>query len=388
MSNSNQKVSLAEPTAAQLEQATQWFLRVRSESAQVEDLPDLKDWIESDPGNRSAYRQVAGTWAALGQFSSAPEVMVGRRDALDDARRAARRRWSTRRKASRFTAIAASAAITAIGALVWTYSQRDVYTTDLGERRALTLEDGSVVTLDAKSRVRVQYDPDQRILALERGQAHFDVAKDPARPFRVRVGDQTVVALGTQFNVELVAGNVLLSMIEGRVAVTGIDTATDPSGRLARKAGLSAARPGEGASVSLPGESAGQALQKQEQKQRQERERGAAPRLPIVELKAGEGLRVRADGQAVVLPKINVDRATAWQSGKMFFDNEPLASAVERVNRYSQVQIEVDPAVADVRVSGVFNAGDSTAFVEAIATYFAVQIDRGRASKIHLTARH
>lgn len=88
-----------------------------------------------------------------------------------------------------------------------------------------------------------------------------------------------------------------------------------------------------------------------------------------------------------MLPRIDLARATAWQSGKLFFDNEPLATAAERVNRYSPLRIEVDPSVAGVGVSGVFNAGDSNAFIEAISTYFPVQVDRTGASRIYLTHR-
>lgn len=367
--------ALAEPTDTQLEEATKWFLRVRSEAAQVEDLPALKNWLELDPLHKLAYRQVTSTWSTVGTLASAPEVMMGRRDALDDARRAARRRWSVRRGLSRYIALAASVVVATLGVLAWTYAQRGVYATEVGERRALTLDDGSVVTLDAKSRVRVQYETTQRVIALERGQARFDVAKDPTRPFRVNAGDQTVIALGTQFNVELVAGNVLVSMIEGHVAVTGIDSAADSltsqQRRLSANDGDKATSAPQKLESTTPAGGSGQ----------------FASHARIVELKAGEGLRIRSDGRAVVLPKIDVDRAIAWQSGKMFFDNEPLGNAAERINRYSQLQIDVDASVEDVNISGVFNAGDSNAFVEAITTYFPVQIDRPSASKIYLIAK-
>ncbi len=376
MSSADHQGEVAEPTDTQLEEATRWFLRVRSEAAQVEDLPLLKNWLEGDPLNKRAYQQVTATWSMVGTLGSAPEIMLGRRDALDDARRAARRRWSVRRGLLRYSALAASVVVATLGALAWMYTQRGLYTTDVGERRALTLEDGSVVTLDAKSRVRVQYAAAQRVIALERGQARFDVAKDPTRPFRVNAGDQTVIALGTQFNVELVAGSVLVSMIEGHVAVTGIDSATDSltsrqSSRLSANDGGKVTSAPHQLEAKTPVDGSGQ----------------GTSRVPVVELTAGEGLRVRANGQAVVLSKIDVERATAWQSGKMFFDNEPLGSAAERINRYSQLQIDVDPSVEDVSVSGVFNAGDSNAFVEAISTYFPVHVDRVGASKIHLTAR-
>lgn len=375
MSRVRQNEAVTEPADSQLEEATQWFLRVRSESARVEDLPDFKGWIESDPRNRLAYQQVSATWAAIGQVSWAPEIIVGRHDALNDARRAARRRWSVRRGMPRYGVLAASVIIALVGAFAWLYSQRGVYSTDLGERRALTLADGSVVTLDAKSRVRVQYEQDQRVISLERGQARFDVAKDPTRPFRVRAGAQTVIALGTQFNVELVAGNVLVSMIEGHVAITGLGSTALSPVQSARSRASAATKQSEAAAGTARWKA--QAVQNPGQ--------WASTSLPTIELEAGEGLRVRATGQTVVLPKIDVERATAWQSGKMFFDNEPLASAAERFNRYSQLEIVVDESVAEVGISGVFNASDSNAFVEAISTYFPVHVERVSASKIRLS---
>lgn len=327
-----------------LEQATQWFLRVRSEDARVEDLPELKRWIDSDPRNELAYRRVAAAWTGIGAHAAAPEIMVARRNALDDAHRAASGRWSVRGWFSRHVALAASICVALLGTALYLYLQQGVYSTGIGEQRALRLDDGSVVTLDAKSRVRVAYTDGVRLLMLERGRARFDVARDPVRPFRVRAGDQTIVAHGTQFNVERVADTVLVTLLEGRIAVTGIATA----------------------SPSAPAEK--------------------VIATPVVELTAGQALQVRADGRATMVPKIDVEQATAWQSGKLFFDNEPLASAAERVSRYSKLQIDVSPSVANLEVSGVFTAGDADAFVEAISTYFPVRSERTGASRIQFTA--
>lgn len=327
-----------------LEQATQWFLRVRSEDARVEDLPELKRWIDSDPRNEQAYRQVAAAWEGIGAHAAAPEVMVARRNALDDAHRAASLRRSVREWFSRPVALAASICVVLLSTALYFYLQQGVYSTGIGEQRALRLDDGSVVTLDAKSRVRVAYGDGVRLLMLERGRARFDVARDPVRPFRVQAGDQTIVAHGTQFNVERVANTVLVTLLEGRIAVTGIATA----------------------SQSVPEEK--------------------AIATPVVELTAGQGLTVQANGRATMVPKVDVEQATAWQSGRLFFDNEPLASAAERVNRYSKLQIEVSPSAANLEVSGVFTAGDADAFVEAVSTYFPVRVERTGATGIQLTA--
>jgi len=93
--------------------------------------------------------------------------------------------------------------VSAIGGWVWwSRAHAGVYSTGVGERRTLTLADGSVVTLDARSRIQVKYRDRERLIDLDQGQARFDVAKDPARPFRVSAaGRETVLAFGTQFNV-------------------------------------------------------------------------------------------------------------------------------------------------------------------------------------------
>jgi transmembrane sensor len=353
MNAADEETSGIAPGDLRLEQAVEWFLRVRSESARVEDLPELQRWMASDPRNARAYQDVSATWNAVGAHASAPEIVVGRRDALEDARRAAQQRWRRSSRTLRWPAVTTLAAsiLVAIGAaILWLWMSPQAYATGLGERRTLTLQDGSVITLDARSRVRVTYDKNERVIQLERGQARFDVARDPARPFRVDAGKQTVIALGTQFNVERVGGGVLVTLIEGHVAVTGVaqvPVGEDPAGTSRSTSS----------------------------------EQGAG----VVELTAGEGLRVKGDGQGVVVAKVDVERATAWQTGKMFFDAEPLATAAERINRYSRQQIDVDPSAADIRISGVFNAGDTHAFIEAVNAYFPVRIDRERDDEIRLT---
>lgn len=350
-----------------LEKAVEWFLRVRSEGAHPEDLSELQRWMEGDPHNAQAYQQVTATWNTLDAHASAPEIVVGRRDALEDSRRAARRRWSAKAASRLGWAIAASGLIAVMTASIgWFVAQRgDVYATDLGERRTVTLVDGSVLTLDARSRVRVRYTEAGRKVTLEEGQARFAVAKDLLRPFRVQAGDQTVVALGTQFDVELVAGAVLVTLIEGHIAVAGVD----PQSMLQAGGGNvedSARAPSEHGAV---------------KPHRVRHEAGGT-----VELTAGEALRVRHDGRAVLVAKVDLDRATAWQSGRLFFDNEPLASAAERVNRYARRAIVVDPSVAQVGISGVFNAGDADAFVDAVTAYFPVHVEGSDKSEVRLTA--
>jgi transmembrane sensor len=165
------------------------------------------------------------------------------------------------------------------------------------------------------------------------GQAQFSVAKDLARPFKVVAGDRTIVALGTVFTVAYMDNEVNVAMLEGKVAV-------------------------------VPEEQ--------------------AERAPI-ELAAGEGLRVARDGKTQITPKADIEAATAWRQGKIIFHAETLGAAVKRLNRYSSVHIEIEsPALASMNVSGVFEAGDTEAFSEAVQSYLPVTADRSDTGVIRL----
>jgi transmembrane sensor len=375
MSHPEDKRSLEEE--ARCEQAVEWFLRMRSESARLEDLPDLQRWIEADPLNALAYRQVSATWTTFDEVASSPAIVVGRRDALEDAHQARQQRGASRssdaskasaRRQMSLAAIAASAVLV-LALCVWflTGPQWHSYSTNIGERRTVTLPDGSVMTLDARSRVRFKYTDKERRISFEQGQARFAVAKDPARPFRVRALDRTVVALGTNFNVERVSNTLFVTLIEGRVAVA--PSASFDNGKSPAPA------PDSGSAAFYRGGT------------RNESGLGQPGVAGVIELTAGEGLRI-LDGRAMLVPKIDLERVTAWQSGKLLFDNEPLVSAAERVNRYARRPIKVDPSVATVGISGVFNSGDADAFVEAVTAYFPVEVDATDTAEIRLIRRH
>jgi transmembrane sensor len=345
-----------------LQCAVDWFLRVHSEQTRFEDVCDLDRWMKSDERNARVYREVSTTWQAVGVQAPAPELMAIRRDVLESAPAGARigtlRKSGASRliRGSRLAVAASIAALMLAAGLAW-MMRPPSYATDVGERRTLTLADGSVITLDACSRIRVEFQKTQRLVALEQGQARFDVAKDPSRPFRVRVRNRTVIAVGTQFNVEIAHESVIVTMIEGRVAVTDVGTQTPET-----KPASAESRAPTGADAI------------------------SEPSMSSIELRAGEELRIRPNGEAALVPHANLAHTMAWQAGKLFFDNEPLAIAAERVDRYARVRIEVDPSVAGLRVSGVFKEGDAAAFVEAVSAYFPVRARRIDAATVRLAS--
>jgi transmembrane sensor len=135
-----------------------------------------------------------------------------------------RRRWAVP------FAAAAAVALAALGAFMWSAYERTgwhEYTTDFGGLSRIVLDDGSVVSLNTNSLMRVQITPELRHIVLERGEALFKVAHDKNRPFDVDAGTTTVRAVGTEFSVrvrepvaEAGGGKAVEVLVkEGRVAI-------------------------------------------------------------------------------------------------------------------------------------------------------------------------
>ena len=112
-----------------------------------------------------------------------------------------------------------------------------------------------------------------------------------------------------------------------------------------------------------------------------------SPRHHAVELQAGEQLAALPDKPPVVAPA-NIQRVTAWTQGQLMFDNEALATVVARVNRYTtEPIIIVDPKVASMRISGVFNTGDVSGFVDIVTRYLPVTATETPSGQIELHAK-
>jgi transmembrane sensor len=328
-----------------LEEAADWRLRLARDPT-LEQSAEYIAW-SADPVNVSARDAVREGWSAMGVIDTAPEILELRRQALTRLRRSASAgRWSTRKFATR--AAAAVVAIVAVGTGAYyarcylaTYLPTS-YETPIGERRVIALPDGSRMSMDSDTKIRVSYCDTARIITLDRGRSRFDVAHDPNRPFTVTAGPETVVAVGTSFNVERLQASVLVTVIQGQVVVKN----AVPPAQASTGTELAA-------SVSLqPGEQFVAA-------------RNIKPAI------------VPADLQVV----------TAWETGHLVFRDEPLGSAVARVNRYTAHPVIIDPSITSIRISGVFNAGDTGSFVSAVTSYLPVQATTTAGNDILLQPR-
>lgn len=333
-----------EPGADPIGQAAGWCLLLSQRALTREEQSAFDDWLQADLEHREALDHAVRAWRAAEQAATTPEVINMRTAALTAFREGQRRRWRPRLGRSRLGARLAAAMVVAaaVGVAAWLALAPQVYQTGIGERRVVALSDGSKISMDAATRVSVRYRSHRRDIRLEEGRANFVVAKDSARPFTVSARDNRVLATGTAFTVELLPGQLRVILYEGRVRVTG-----PPADRRAAPGSAQTPIRADGA------------------------------------LTPGRELIVSASQPVATVAAVDPVRTLSWEGGQLDFVDEPLSSVVERMNRYSDEKLAVgDPGAAAVRVSGVFTAGDTAAFMEGLVGVFPVQVRDGGAYKV------
>jgi transmembrane sensor len=222
-------------------------------------------------------------------------------------------------------------------AAAWFLPDNDnrTYTTAIGEQRTVRLPDGSLLTLNTRSRARVQFSQDARRIDLLEGDALFDIVRDPVRPFRVAAGSAMIQVLGTQFNVQRRANKTRVTVLDGRVQIT-----TQP---------------------------------RETESHRPEPVKDSAPLL----LGAGDEASVTGDGEVLKQVQPDVETALAWRERRLVFYGTPLAEVVAEFNRYNERQIRLQSdALAQRRISGVFHADDPGTILKFLVDEPALTIDQ------------
>lgn len=227
----------------------------------------------------------------------------------------------------------------------------EVYTTDIGEQRSIVLEDGSLVHVNTQSKVAIRLSEQVRIVELLEGEALFEVAHDPARPFRVIAGDTVTEAIGTKFNVHRTATGVKVVVVEGKVAVENEKNAlNNPETQSAS----SAARMTDGRLL----------------------------------LAAGEKISFVPNASPQIISGSNVAAETSWRSRQLTFESDNLQTIVNEFNRYNRIQISIsDPGLANTQFSGIFDADDPESLVEFLEFTGTVSVDNSTPNKIRLQSR-
>jgi transmembrane sensor len=309
-------------SAAARAEAAAWVARLHGPNRTREVEAGLRRWLAEDSEHRIALELMTDTWERSARLRRRPIEQVASWELV-----------GFRLSFSR--AVLATFAVAVIAVLGTIYSLHSgVVSTGIGELRTLTLADGTRVQMDSGTRLIVHYAKRLRQVQLERGEAFFRVAKNPDRPFVVTADGRQVRALGTQFDVRALGQELAVTLVEGKVTVTPVGVAHGGHG----------AGPVHSPAALAP--STGR---------------------QTFTLTPGERLTFAATGMARI-DRPSLYLVTAWERGQVVLDNTTLADAVAQMNRYSRNRIIIsDPKVGSIRLSGVFQAGDSASFVAALA---------------------
>jgi transmembrane sensor len=322
------------------EAAAAWDARLRGAKATFRDRRAFHAWLQQDADHQIAHDRLQAALATLRAHAELPELSALR----DEARNSVQE--SRRRRVASFVAVCAAAALLLVlgivartepGAEIVARLQGDtIYATSPDERTRVTLADGSVVTLDSGTRLSARLGKSRRDVTLLAGRALFQVAKDRHRPFVVKAGDRTITALGTVFDVRLSSSELRVTLAEGSVAVRPV-------------------HPSRGSTQQI-----------------------LEPHQQLVE---GVGTA------SAELRTIDTDRALSWADGQVFFEDEPLASAIDEMNQYSRMKIVVDPAVAGLRINGMFRTSNQAGFLDALQIALPVEVRHEPHGRIFVSRR-
>jgi transmembrane sensor len=330
--------------------AAHWLARQQAESWSERDQQRLEEWLHASTAHRVAFLRLRAAWKRAGRLNALgaglpkgaipspsdwqqspffnneaierkPASSSHPLHAAADARRS-RATWR-----ARLLPIAAVLAMAAIGLTAWYFwPAGQVYETAIGGVATVPMRDGSKITLNTDSRVRIDFDDSARRVRLEKGEAYFDVAKDSARPFVVTAGAQRITAVGTAFAVRRDGADLRVTVTEGAVKL-------DPVA-----------------------ENASDAQQSQSL------------------IRAGQTARATARNvllQQEPLPRL--EETLTWRSGYLTFHETTLADAVAEFNRYNSRRIVItDAHIAGILLTGKFESTQLDAFVRLVQDGFPI----------------
>lgn len=307
--------------------------------ASASDAALLDEWLAADAAHIEAWAQACSAWRIFDEPIAGDE-------SFDELRQEA---LAVRPSRTQWVGIAASIAlVAAIGGTMSLNTRPDPaspgrnvraaaaalpslnFTTVKGQQRTYVLPDATIVTLNTDSAIDVAFRPGGvRRVTLSRGQAYFEVAHDPSRPFIVNLGDRTVTAVGTAFEARLDDQRIVVVLVKGRVIVD---------------------RPSE----------------------------------PAVNLRAGQQLIASVAG--VTVSPADVSAVADWRRGVITFKDTSLASAVRELNRYSDMRLTVhDAGTSRLAISGIFRTDDPQRFARTVANIYPVQVNDTKGGEIRLS---
>ena len=303
----------------------EWLALLNSGDATDEDRASFAAWLSADPRHKRIYDGLQLLWRDISSLSQLKDLEPVPPLPAEHAPPVARvtRRW---------VPLAAAAAVAGLAvAIFWTQPLQvnhepattasaitEEHETQLGEVRAFQLTDGSTLTLGARSHAVVEFSNGERRVRLARGEAYFDVAKDPSRPFYVNAPATAVRVVGTRFDVRVAESHVRVAVDEGVVAVN---------------------------------------------------DRPAA-------LTRGQRVDVLPDGALTHVTQVDGSEVAAWREGRLIYDGATLSEVVSDLARYRPNVTLSSEEVGKLRITAGLRVEQIDQFVDRLPDILPVRVNR------------
>jgi transmembrane sensor len=333
---------------ALLDQAGEWLLRLSEDELPPEAVAEWLEWYHADSRHRETFHRLQADYEQLKAIPPATKHAMAvtpppRPATLLPSR--PRMGLEESRVGRRVALAMAACLIAVVGVLAWQNgslrlpreAEAGTYQTARAVNQLRTLPDGSRLTLGGASAASWRFTGDVRHVVLESGEGYFEVAKDRHRPFIVSVGGMTVRAVGTAFNIRRARERVEVTVAEGIVDVHR----------------------------TLP--------------DRPEHVPRAAPEAPL-RLSAGQAVVLapsprQTQPQQLTVKRANPEAATAWQTGRFEFVDEPLASVIATVNRYAERDIVITQSeLGSLTLTGSVMNGHIDEWLQSLEKLLPVEV--------------
>lgn len=292
-----------------LEQAITWFVALQDEACDETTRECFQQWLSQHESHVAAYAQAEHIWGNLDKLNT--HDVPG----LKAARAAYHREW-------RSSGAVGLLCIAIATGWWWDYRAEPIeLATGIGERRNLSLADGSQIQLNAATRLTAKVSWCRRQVVLHQGEAMFDVAHRTFPSFSVKVGNMRILDIGTRFDVNMRPNDSQVSVLEGEVELKR-----------------------DGAWL---GDS----------------------------LKAGFSGRFDKSGRLQAVQIASADQVSAWLNGRLLFDRTPLSEVIYQLERQHSLSfVFADPSLANETVSGSFDAADLKPFLNALEKILPIRV--------------
>lgn len=317
--------------------AAQWTVR-RDRGLSAAESIEFELWLAADPRHHAAINRSADAWSLLDRT---PEPVAQCELVRAAHRRRRQRTWLT------LGTLAAAASLGIIVALWQQSSPTHLVAPPPASAlvatgpREVTLADGTLVRLNADSEVREDFNVAERRVHLTRGEAHFTVVTNAARPFVVVAGTLHVRAVGTAFNVHLREAKIEVLVTEGKVRLATDFSKPDAFNR------EPLVQAGELATVATPWPEG----------------RLSATNSPEISVQPVDAGRIA--------------QALAWHSSLVRLGGATLTElALEFERRFGERMLIADPTIGQLRAGGRLRAEDADAFARLLATTFDLDVER------------